>query len=85
MPSGESYLKQIIHVEDRPGHDRRYAMDITKISEELGWSPKESFETGLMKTIRWYLDNQIWVNSIMSENYDEWIKVNYANRKEVGK
>ena len=80
---GGSYREQITHVTDRPGHDRRYAIDATKICTELGWAPVESFETGIRKTIQWYLDNQSWVNNVMSENYDEWIALNYAARKEV--
>ncbi|MBT7171787.1 MAG: NAD-dependent epimerase/dehydratase family protein, partial [Phycisphaerales bacterium] len=79
---GGSYREQITHVTDRPGHDRRYAIDAEKICTELGWAPAESFQTGIRKTVEWYLDNQIWVNSVMSENYDEWISLNYADRKE---
>jgi dTDP-glucose 4,6-dehydratase len=77
---GQSYRSQITHVADRPGHDRRYAIDARKIESELGWTPQESFETGIRKTIQWYLENQNWVNSIMSEKYSEWITLNYANR-----
>lgn len=80
--NGKSYRSQIVHVEDRPGHDRRYAMDISKLQTELNWSPRESLDTGIAKTINWYLHNQNWVNSVMSENYAEWIKVNYASRQD---
>ncbi len=81
---GGSYRQQITHVTDRPGHDRRYAIDADKIQTELGWGPAESFETGIRKTIDWYLENQDWVNSVMSEHYKEWIALNYAARQEVG-
>ena len=80
---GGSYKEQITHVKDRPGHDRRYAIDAGKLQSELGWKPRESFETGIRKTIQWYLANQQWVNSVMSENYNQWIALNYANREEV--
>ena len=66
---GGSYRDQITHVKDRPGHDRRYAIDAEKIAGELGWTPRESFETGMRKTIQWYLANQDWVNGVMSEKY----------------
>ena len=59
-----SYSNQITHVEDRPGHDQRYAIDATKIKRELNWIPKETFETGLRKTVIWYLDNKEWCDSI---------------------
>lgn len=78
---GASYREQIAHVKDRPAHDRRYAMNIEKIQQELDWSPRESFDTGIEKTIRWYLDHQDWANDVMSENYDEWIEINYAKRQ----
>jgi dTDP-glucose 4,6-dehydratase len=66
-------------VKDRPGHDRRYAIDSSKIESELGWRPRESFETGLMKTIRWYLDNTAWVESIRTGEYQKWIERQYGN------
>jgi dTDP-glucose 4,6-dehydratase len=80
LAAGGSYRRQIAHVTDRPGHDRRYAINADKIQAELGWTPQESFETGMRKTIGWYLANQDWVNSIMSEKYSQWIALNYANR-----
>ena len=66
---GESYKSLITFVNDRPGHDRRYAIDSGKIQRQLGWAPEETFETGLRKTIRWYLDNQTWVDRVMSGAY----------------
>jgi len=78
---GKSYSEQIAYVDDRPGHDRRYAIDPTKISTELGWTPQETLESGLRKTVRWYLQNQSWVNAVMGETYDEWIALNYADRR----
>lgn len=77
---GQSYLEQITFVADRPGHDRRYAIDATKMERELGWKPQETFETGLEKTIRWYLDNQDWVANIQNGAYRAWIDKNYGAR-----
>ena len=62
---------------DRPGHDRRYAIDATKISRELGWRPAETFETGIRKTVLWYLDNQDWVRNVTSGAYKDWIATQY--------
>jgi len=67
-------------VKDRPGHDRRYAIDSSKIESELGWRPRENFETGLMKTIRWYLDNTAWVESIRTGEYQKWIERQYGEQ-----
>ncbi|HDH98542.1 MAG TPA: dTDP-glucose 4,6-dehydratase [Deltaproteobacteria bacterium] len=67
----------ITFIKDRPGHDRRYAIDFTKLKKELGWSPEESFESGIHKTIQWYLNNQKWVNRIKSGDYQCWIKEHY--------
>lgn len=75
---GKSYIDQITLVKDRPGHDRRYAIDASKLERELGWKPKETFETGLRKTILWYLDNQNWVNHIVSGDYQSWVKKQYS-------
>ena len=68
----------ITFVKDRPGHDLRYAMDTTKIKNELGWSPEESFDSGLRKTIQWYLDNREWVKRVRSGEYQTWIKKQYG-------
>lgn len=70
----------ISFVKDRPGHDRRYAIDARKIERELAWKPKESFETGIRKTVRWYLDNRAWVENVTSGNYQTWLAQNYADR-----
>ena len=75
-----SYNTQIQHVQDRPGHDRRYAVDASKITEQLGWCPQTDFPHGIRDTIRWYLANERWVNAVMNENYDDWIAVNYSDR-----
>jgi dTDP-glucose 4,6-dehydratase len=70
--------RELIHfVKDRPGHDLRYAIDCTKIEKELGWAPRESFESGLKKTILWYLDNSQWVERVKSGDYRNWIKQHY--------
>lgn len=74
---GNSYRGQITFIEDRPGHDRRYAIDATKISRDCGWQPKENFESALRKTIRWYLDNQDWVKNVTSGAYRDWIAHRY--------
>jgi dTDP-glucose 4,6-dehydratase len=78
-----SRRKLITFVEDRPGHDRRYAIDAAKISRELLWKPAEQFESGLRKTVRWYLDNASWVNSVRTGAYREWIARNYSERTEL--
>ncbi len=77
---GKSYREQIAFVTDRPGHDRRYAIDARKIERELGWKPVETFETGIRKTVQWYLDNQDWVNNVQSGTYRQWVEKNYAGR-----
>jgi dTDP-glucose 4,6-dehydratase len=73
----------ITHVKDRPGHDRRYAIDNGKIKSHLGWKPKETFTTGLEKTVRWYLEHQVWIDNVRSGAYREWIKTNYEERMEL--
>jgi len=70
----------ITYVRDRPGHDQRYAIDCAKIDRELGWRPTESFESGLRKTVRWYLDNQEWVRKVTSGEYRDWVTLNYSGR-----
>lgn len=74
---GNSYRDQISFVKDRPGHDRRYAIDATKIERELGWTPAETFESGIRKTVRWYLDNQPWVRNVTSGAYRSWVERQY--------
>jgi dTDP-glucose 4,6-dehydratase len=77
-PDGKPYADQITYVTDRPGHDRRYAIDASKINQELGWKPSETFETGIRKTVQWYLDNQSWVRNVTSGAYKKWIEKNYS-------
>jgi dTDP-glucose 4,6-dehydratase len=77
---GKPYKEQITYVKDRPGHDRRYAIDATKIERELGWKPAETFETGIKKTVQWYLDNQTWVANVTSGAYQNWVGQNYGAR-----
>ncbi|MCX9156668.1 dTDP-glucose 4,6-dehydratase [Niveibacterium sp. 24ML] len=80
-PSPEgSYARLITYVTDRPGHDRRYAIDARKIERELGWKPAETFETGIRKTVQWYLDNQPWVQNVLSGAYRDWVAKNYGDR-----
>ena len=74
---GSSYITQITHVKDRPGHDRRYAIDARKIERELGWKPAETFETGIRKTVLWYLDNPDWVTNVQSGAYRGWVAKQY--------
>ena len=78
-PAG-SYTRLITHVTDRPGHDRRYAIDARKIERELGWKPAETFETGIRKTVQWYLDHPDWVAHVQSGSYREWVGTNYGSR-----
>ena len=75
-----SYTRLITYVTDRPGHDRRYAIDARKIERELGWKPAETFETGIRKTVRWYLDNADWVSHVQSGAYRDWVAANYSDR-----
>lgn len=79
-----SYRNQITFVQDRPGHDRRYAINADKIAHELGWQPAETFESGIEKTALWYLENQAWVQHIISGEYRQWIETNYDNREGAG-
>jgi len=76
----KSYREQITYVKDRPGHDRRYAIDARKMENELGWKPAETFTTGLRKTVQWYLANPEWIANIKSGAYREWVEKNYAER-----
>lgn len=79
-PDGLSYAEQITFVTDRPGHDRRYAIDAGKLQRELGWQPAETFETGIRKTVGWYLEHQDWVQNVLSGDYQSWLEKNYAGR-----
>ncbi|HEY2930044.1 dTDP-glucose 4,6-dehydratase [Piscinibacter sp.] len=78
-PAG-SHARLITHVADRPGHDRRYAIDARKLERELGWRPAETFETGIRKTVRWYLDHADWVARVQSGAYRDWVATNYSAR-----
>ncbi|WP_016835283.1 dTDP-glucose 4,6-dehydratase [Herbaspirillum lusitanum] len=76
-----SYRDQITFVQDRPGHDRRYAIDARKLERELGWKPAETFETGIAKTVRWYLDNPQWVANVRSGGYLKWLELQYGGKE----
>ncbi|MGF6599977.1 dTDP-glucose 4,6-dehydratase [Paraburkholderia sp. GAS448] len=78
--SGEPYARQIEFVKDRPGHDRRYAIDATRIERELGWRPAETFETGMKKTVRWYLEHPEWIAGVTSGSYLHWMEKHYAGQ-----
>lgn len=80
-PQGAPHTKLITYVTDRPGHDKRYAIDANKIANDLGWKPLETFETGLRKTVEWYLANDDWVKGVTSGEYQKWMKQNYGDRK----
>jgi dTDP-glucose 4,6-dehydratase len=75
---GKGYAEQITYVKDRPGHDRRYAIDARKIERDLGWKPQETFETGIRKTVQWYLNNQAWVEGVTSGAYRQWVGAQYG-------
>jgi dTDP-glucose 4,6-dehydratase len=75
------HAQLITYVQDRPGHDQRYAIDASKIQRDLGWTPEETFESGIRKTVEWYLANQTWVEHVKSGSYQQWIDQNYAERK----
>jgi dTDP-glucose 4,6-dehydratase len=79
-PQGAPHSKLITYVADRPGHDKRYAIDANKIAKDLGWKPQENFESGLRKTVEWYLANDAWVKGVTSGEYQHWVQKNYANR-----
>jgi len=78
LKPGRDYAAQITFVKDRAGHDRRYAIDASKIRQVLGWAPAETFESGLARTVRWYLDNEAWLAAVTSKEYQKWISLNYA-------
>ena len=78
---GRPYKEQITYVQDRPGHDRRYAIDAGKLECELGWKPAETFETGIRKTVQWYLENQAWVKNVTSGAYKQWVGMQYGDNK----
>jgi dTDP-glucose 4,6-dehydratase len=77
-PDGKSYSVQLAFVKDRPGHDRRYALDARKVARELAWRPRETFETGIRKTVQWYLDNSAWVQNVSSGAYRSWVERHYG-------
>jgi dTDP-glucose 4,6-dehydratase len=79
---GQPYQSQITYVKDRPGHDRRYAIDARKLERELGWTPAETFESGIRKTVRWYLDHQAWVENVTSGAYRQWIDTHYEQERQ---
>jgi dTDP-glucose 4,6-dehydratase len=82
-PQGAPHNKLITYVADRPGHDKRYAIDANKIADDLGWTPQETFETGLRKTVAWYLENTDWVKGVTSGDYQKWVQKNYTERNKA--
>ncbi|MFP6819046.1 GDP-mannose 4,6-dehydratase, partial [Acinetobacter sp.] len=79
--NGQSYETLITFVKDRPGHDLRYAIDASKIKKDLGWVPEETFDTGIRKTVEWYLANQEWVENVQSGEYKNWVQQQYQAEK----
>ncbi len=79
-PSGAPHARLITYVKDRPGHDRRYAIDATKIKRDLNWSQGETFTTGIRRTVEWYLANSAWITEVTSGGYRNWISTNYETR-----
>jgi dTDP-glucose 4,6-dehydratase len=77
-----SYRQQITYVKDRPGHDRRYAIDASKLERDLGWKPQDTFESGMKKTVEWYLDNKAWSDEVTSGDYRKWVETNYGQREQ---
>ncbi|HEX8594075.1 MAG TPA: GDP-mannose 4,6-dehydratase, partial [Pseudomonas sp.] len=77
------HVDLLTYVQDRPGHDLRYAIDASKIQRELGWVPEETFESGIRKTVQWYLDNPEWVAHVKSGSYQQWIDTNYVAREDM--
>jgi len=77
---GKGYAEQITHVQDRPGHDRRYAIDARKLERELGWKPAETFDSGIRKTVQWYLDKQDWIEGVSSGHYRDWLTRQYGDQ-----
>jgi dTDP-glucose 4,6-dehydratase len=79
LTSGREHSSLIAYVKDRPGHDRRYAIDARKIRREIGWGPSETFETGIRKTVEWYLANPKWTELVRSGGYKEWVASHYSS------
>jgi len=77
---GQPYASLITYVTDRPGHDRRYAIDPRKIQSEIGWAPAETFASGIRKTVQWFLDHTDWIDTVRSGGYRDWIAQNYGGR-----
>jgi dTDP-glucose 4,6-dehydratase len=79
-PAANPRISLLSFVKDRPGHDRRYALDAGKLARELGWRPQERFDSGMRKTIAWYLDNPQWIENVVSGSYRNWLATNYEQR-----
>ena len=79
-PTGAPHDRLITFVKDRPGHDRRYAINASKLGRELGWRPRETFATGIRRTVEWYLSNAAWIQQVTSGDYRNWIAANYETR-----